>query len=192
MSEINKRAQIKQEAARLFRKKGFRSTSMQDIADALDIKAASLYNHIASKQEILMELSLEVARNFTSGMTEIESSSLSPIDKLEELIKLHVDMTLKHKDSISLITGEWVHLEQPQLKDFIGLRNSYEDSFKNILLQCQNENKIAADINIDLALYSILSSLHWLYNWHNKHPEISRIELSKQLKDILLNGLIVK
>ena len=190
MSDKNKRAQIKLEAARLFRKKGYRSTSMQDIADALNIKAASLYNHISSKQELLKDLSLEIAERFTKGMQEIDESSLDPIDKLEELIKLHVEMTLQQRDSISVITGEWVHLKEPDLSNFLKLRNAYEERFKKILQDCQDQDQISKDLNIDLALYSILSSLHWLYNWYNKHQELSRIELSRQLKQVLLHGIL--
>ena len=36
----------------LFSEKGFTATSMRDIADAVGIKAASLYNHFAGKQEL--------------------------------------------------------------------------------------------------------------------------------------------
>jgi hypothetical protein len=98
-------------------------------------------------------------------------------------------MTFLHKDSIALITGEWVQLEEPTLSKFLALRNSYEERFRNILSTCQLDSHISKDINIDLALYSILSSLHWLYNWYSKHPELSKIELSKQLSNILIKGL---
>lgn len=189
MAEVNKRAQIKNEAARLFRKKGYRATSMQDIADALGIKAASLYNHIKSKQEILHELLINIADAFTAGMTDIQDSGLNNIEKLEELITLHVDLTFRYKDSIALITGEWVHLEEDVLKDYLEKRNNYEKAFKDILKKCKEEKLIEENTDLDIALFSILSSLHWLYNWHNKNSAVSKIELARQLKSILLRGI---
>lgn len=190
MSENTKKTQIHQAAAYLFRKKGYRATSMQDIADSLDIKAASLYNHISSKQEILSGLLMSLADRFTQAMDEIESSSLSPKEKLEELINLHVEITLANRDSISLITGEWVHLEEIELIKYREQRNSYEASFLKILRQCKKEGLIESHINIKLALFSILSSLHWLYNWYNRNEAISKVELSKQLRQILLKGIL--
>ncbi len=190
MTDISKKSQIYNAAARLFRKKGYKATSMQDIANALDIKAASLYNHISSKQEILKFLLINIADAFTSGMKDIEESSLDDIEKLEQLVILHVDLTLRYKDSIALITGEWVHLENPYLDQYLKQRNQYEKRFLTILKRCQKHSHIDAKINLDIALFSILSSLHWLYNWYNKNKSISKIELSRQLKLILLKGII--
>ncbi len=181
---------IHNRAAYLFRKRGYVATSMQDIATAMDMKAASLYNHISSKQEMLEELLISIAKKFTQGMMDIEESSLSTIQKLESLVSLHVKITLENPDAIALITGEWVHLEEPKLSYYKSQRNAYEEKFLLILSLCKKEGYIEDTINIDLALYSILSSLHWLYNWHNKNKKISPIEMEHQLKKILLKGLI--
>lgn len=164
---------------------------MQDIAAAVGIKAASLYNHIGSKQELLKELLFNIANAFTSGMNDIEASTLSNIEKLEALIDLHVDLTITYRDSIALITGEWVHLEEPDLKNYLKLRTQYEAQFLNILSACKKSKHIDKNTNIELALYSILSSLHWLYSWYNKNKGVSKIELAKQLKVTLLKGVII-
>jgi len=190
MTEVNKRTQIKNAAAKLFRKKGYRATSMQDIADALGIKAASLYNHIKSKQEILTELLMNIALAFTAGMDDIRNSCLDENSQLEELVNLHVNLTFKYKDSIALITGEWVHLDPEILPQYLEKRNNYEEAFMAILESCQKKKLISESTNLDIALFSILSSLHWLYNWHNKNPDLGKIEVAAQLKKILLHGLI--
>ena len=43
-------------AAQVFRRKGFHGASMADIADSVNLKKPSLYHHVTSKQEILVEL----------------------------------------------------------------------------------------------------------------------------------------
>ena len=189
---MDKKEQIKNTSARLFRKKGYTATSMQDIAEGVGIKAASLYNHIGSKQEILKDLLINIADAFTQGMDDIENSTLTAYEKLEALVDLHVDLTIQYKDSIALITGEWVHLESPELDKYKRQRQLYEERFLDILTQCKSNGFIHPTTDIDLALYSILSSLHWLYSWYNKNKNVSRIELAKQLKVCLLNGVISK
>ena len=54
MEKPDRKAEILSVAAKLFRERGYSAVSMRDLAQALDIKAASLYNHITSKQEILV------------------------------------------------------------------------------------------------------------------------------------------
>lgn len=189
-SAKSKRQIIDEKAAFLFRKKGYTATSMQDIAEAVNIKAASLYNHIKSKQELLSNMLITIAEEFSSGMDDIKNSSLSEFQKLDALVDLHVQMTLKYSDSISLITGEWVHLGEPILMRYKKLRTRYENDFLQILNSCKQRGHISKEINLDLALYSILSSLHWLYSWHNKNKSTSKIELEHQLKQILLKGIV--
>ena len=50
-SHKNKRQQILDVAARLFREKGYKTTSMRDIAKNLNVEAATLYSHIRSKDD---------------------------------------------------------------------------------------------------------------------------------------------
>ena len=50
------RDEILEAAAQIFREKGFHAASMQDIAEAVNLQKASLYHHVASKQEILLAL----------------------------------------------------------------------------------------------------------------------------------------
>jgi AcrR family transcriptional regulator len=119
----SRRNEIKKAAARLFRKRGFKATSMRDIAEAVGIKAASIYNHINSKQELLNELLLEIATIFTKEMAEIQASNLGTKQKLERIIAVHVRLTIEHTDAIALVSGEWIHLEYNLKTEYLALRD---------------------------------------------------------------------
>ncbi len=58
-------------ASRLFKERGYNAISMRDLAAEMGIKAASLYNHISSKQEILGLIILKVAEEFTQHINTI-------------------------------------------------------------------------------------------------------------------------
>ena len=59
---------IIEKAAQLFRKNGFNATSMRDLAENVGVEAASLYNHISSKAELLQEICFRIANKFTTHM----------------------------------------------------------------------------------------------------------------------------
>ncbi|MEL7147902.1 MAG: TetR/AcrR family transcriptional regulator [Bacteroidota bacterium] len=184
----SKREHIKECAAHLFRKKGYKATSVRDIAQHVGMEAASLYNHIKSKQEILSELLLEMAHLFTKGMEAIDSSSYTPIIKLERLISMHVKFAVEHTDSISLITNEWVHLEGHTYQEFVDLRDTYERKFEQIIKDCVDQGYFAP-VNTEIALFSILSTLRWLYSWYTKNKNMNPVELEKEFIHCLLDGL---
>jgi len=180
---------ILDEAAHLFRQKGFSATSVQDIASAVGIKAASLYNHISSKQEILQEICLPISDSFSEGMKNVLSSSLTSIEKLEALVALHLRITHEYEDKMALITGDWIHLKGKALSSYKKARKAYEKDFIAIIDACKKDGFIDQSIDSEISLFSILSSLHWLYSWRERHQVMSSLELEKQLKECLLGGL---
>lgn len=175
-------------AARLFRKKGYKATSMRSIADEVGIKAASIYNHVNSKQEILQDLLLAMAVRFSNEMQAVQDSSLSVEGKLERLIALHIRLTADHTDAIALIAGEWVHLEGEAKTQYIALRDTYEKDFKAILAAGIEEG-VLKKIDIDIMLFSTLSTLRWLYSWYRKNKSYNLIELERAMIACLLGGI---
>ena len=71
MKPTDRKTEITNIAAKLFKDKGYSAVTMRDIAQAMDIKAASLYNHISSKQEILVLIIIKIAEEFCSNIDEI-------------------------------------------------------------------------------------------------------------------------
>ncbi len=185
---LSKKQEISNCAASLFRQKGYKATSMRDIAEAMNMKAASLYNHISSKDELFSELLLKMAKLFTKGMEEIAASSLDTSAKLERLIALHVQLTIEHTDAISLITGEWVHLPPQPMEEYIAHRDAYEKEFRAIINQGKSEG-LYRELDTDIILFSILSTLRGLYSWYSKNKTYNPIELEKQILACLTQGV---
>ncbi|MEM9848532.1 MAG: TetR/AcrR family transcriptional regulator [Bacteroidota bacterium] len=187
-----RRAEILAATARCFRKLGYKATSMEDIANAVGIKAASIYNHFDAtpKQIMLQELSMQIAEQFTKGMKDIKEAALTADQKLERIIALHIRLTVEHTDAIALVTGDWIHLEEPIKSDYLKLRNAYENDLKHIL-EAGKASQVIKNLNTDLLLYSLLSSLHWLYSWYSKNRNYNTIELEQQLTTCLLDGIRV-
>ena len=68
-------------AASLFREKGYKAASMRDLAESVGVEAASLYNHIKSKTELLHEICFGVANRFMHKIEEIEGEKILAIEK---------------------------------------------------------------------------------------------------------------
>ncbi len=188
LDKTSKKYEILKAAALLFRNKGYSATTMRDLAKEVGVEAASLYNHIKSKQEILSILLLNIADEFTNGITEVEQEDISPLEKIKKLIALHISITVEYTNSISLVTQEWRHLEGDTYQEFNNKRKDYEIRFKNILESGILSGEIK-DVNPDIAMFSILSTMRWLYAWYSKKDDFTIEELEQQFCGVLIDGL---
>ncbi len=186
MPETRKEEIIKT-AAKLFKKKGYSAVTMRDLAKAMGIKAASLYNHINSKQDILKEIIISLAEEFTQGMKIIKSSEGTSIQKLHDIVRLHVEITSKNTYGMASLNNDWMHLEE-KLDYYLQLRSNYEEEFREILIDGIKNDEIV-DSNVDVTLFSILSTLRSLYLWIPKKEDLNTEELAQNLSAVLINGI---
>jgi AcrR family transcriptional regulator len=176
-------------ASQLFKEKGYTAISMRDIAKAMGMKAASLYNHINSKQEILSTLILCVAHEFINGMNQVTSQSSSPIQKITAVIELHIDITVNNSEAIAALNNDWMHLEDEDLKNFIQMREDYEESFRKIVKQGIKEGEIKPH-HSEVIVFSILSTLRTLYMWYQKRGKLDVNVLKKDMVEVMLKGIV--
>jgi len=184
----SKKQMIYEAAARLFRDKGYPATSMRDLADAVDLKASSLYNHIESKEEMLQYICFENARRFLEGMGAVEAKPVSPAEKVRLLIRMHIGIATEDVTSVTAFNDEWRHLSEPGLSKFKALRINYENRFLAII----EEGIEAGDfkrIHPRIALYTLFSAIRWLYDWYKAGKSISTEDLERDISTMIIRGL---
>lgn len=189
--ESKKRKEILAIAAHLFAEKGYKATSVKDIAELAGMEAASLYNHIKSKQEVLQVLLLDVAEKFNVAMDAISLEDIPPKLKLKKIIEAHLEIAFKNKHSVHLILHDWKELEAQQKENFLNLRNEYQSKFQKIIEDGIKAGSLKPS-NPVLQLQHILSSLRWIYNpeLYKKSPEISITEFKKAVLDFVFKGIV--
>ena len=183
-----KKAAIITKAAALFRRKGFASSSMRELADSIGVEAASLYNHIGSKQEILQTVCFDVAEKFNMHFADVRAMKGSTIAKVEELIRFHIRMMLNNYDEVYVANHEWRQLPEPALTRFIQQRHAYEHSFIKIIEE-GIINKDFRKIHPHVAVLTILSAVRGLEFWHRHNKHVSIASLQDDMVNQLLNGL---
>ncbi|MBW1295339.1 TetR/AcrR family transcriptional regulator [Aquimarina litoralis] len=189
MKQESRKQEIINAAAILFKEKGYSAVTMRDLATAMGIKAASLYNHIQSKQEILATIIIELAEEFTTGMNQIVDSEKTTVQKLENIIDLHIDVTLRNADGLASLNNDWMHLEEDNLIYFEKMRQDYEENFRDIVKKGVDTNEIKP-YNIEIIVFSTLSTLRTLYLWYPKQKDIDANILKKDMISVLLKGVI--
>lgn len=184
----SKKELILRKAAAMFREKGFAATSMRDLAETVGIEAASLYNHIRSKNEILEAICFDVANSFNENMEGVESSSDKSIIKIEKLLRFHIRQMIENYEAVYVSDREWKHLDEPYLSNFQAQRRNYRKKFASIIEQGIIKEEIRK-IDAPTAILIILHAVSGIESWHRSRARISAGELEDNMVMIMIDGL---
>jgi AcrR family transcriptional regulator len=179
---------ILEKAANLFKEKGYKAASMRDLAEVVGVEAASLYNHIKSKSELLHVICLAVANRFTNKIDEVEAEDIPAIAKLEKLLRFHIREMLNNYEDVIVSDREWKHLSEPYLSNFRHQRRTYRKRFASIIEEGIKKREIKK-IDASTAVLIMLHAVSGIESFHRSKQKISSKDLEENMVTILLNGL---
>jgi AcrR family transcriptional regulator len=183
-----KKEVIIEKASRLFREKGFGAASMRDLAEHVGVEAASLYNHIQSKSEILQTICFKVANEFMSNLEAVESSNEPTLKKMEAIIRLHIRMMLDQYEFVFIADHEWRHLPEPYLSNFLNQRRSYRKRLGDIVEEGISKGEMKT-IDPYVAVLTILSAVSGIDSWQRSRKTTSAETLEANMVRYLIEGL---
>ena len=175
-------------ATRLFREKGFKAASMRDLAEAVGVEAASLYNHIQSKEELLQEICFKVANAFNQKCDEIEASGLANIRKVEAILRFHIQQMFNHYEMVIVADREWRHLSDPYLSNYHNQRRAYRKRIAGIIEE-GIANKEIKDVDAPTVVLIMLHAVNGIESWHRSKEKITAKQLEENMVLIMIEGL---
>ncbi|TAE52680.1 MAG: TetR/AcrR family transcriptional regulator [Bacteroidetes bacterium] len=184
----NRKQFIIEEAGQLFREKGYTAASMRDLAERVGVEAASLYNHIKSKDELLREICFRVAHEYVSHLSQTEQMEATYAEKVRALLRMHIAIITHDISAVSVANNEWKHLPEPYLSEFTHIRRDYERRFA-ALIQKGIEAGEFRPVNPKIALFTLLAAVRWVEIWYKPGREISPQTLERDIETILIHGL---
>ncbi len=181
---------ILEAAARIFSEKGFHATSMQDIADAVQLQKASLYHHFSSKQEILAEI-LDLALDLINGRLElVRSQDLSADVKLRQAMISYLQTVAENQNLAAVLLLELRTLD-PELKvRLASRREKFEGLWKDLIIEGKQQG-IFNNVDPSLTGRAILGVMNWMVTWYRRDGPRSAMEIADGYADLLLKGLLV-
>jgi AcrR family transcriptional regulator len=190
--DSNRKEVIILAAARLFREKGFNATGMRDVAGEVGVEAASLYNHIRSKAELLQHICFRIAEEFTSQLNEVEKlHELDSIQKLDSIIRFHVRMWVEKPDEVLVANNESKYLKDPYYDSFLNERKIYVRRLETIIEEGMQKG-IIRKIEPYVVVLTVMSAVRGIEFWHRTKKNISAIQLENDMVMMLVDGLRIR
>ena len=160
----NRRQQLLDVAARLFRERGYHVTSMRDIAREVGMLSGSIYYHFPSKEEMLLAVYEEGLRHIAERVDAAVAGQRTPWERLEAGCTAHLEALLELSD----YTQVMIRVLPPEggkvAERLLELRDQYEARFRDLI------DALALPDPADRRYLRLLlmGGLNWSHVWY--HP----------------------
>src|ERR1700733_6451835 len=157
-----RRADVMQTAAELFAQKGFRATTVREIADAAGILSGSLYHHFDSKESIGDEILSGFLNDVLAAYRGAVAAADDPRDAVERIIRTSSHTLARHRAALTMLQNDWSYFStQPR---FAYLRKDLREIERIWMTQLQrgvDAGLFRADLDVKIT-YRLLRDILWL------------------------------
>jgi TetR/AcrR family transcriptional regulator, cholesterol catabolism regulator len=183
-----RREQIEDVASALFSDRGYRATSMRDIARQLDIQGASLYAHVPSKEAVLASIVERAAERFDRAIRPIAQGPGSAAERLRRMIDAHVRVVAEGRERAQVFLFEWVALGPERREAVARARDDYEGTFTRVIAEGIATGELAHE-DARMAAIFLLSAMNALAHWYRPDGPLGPEAIARQYADLFLGGL---
>lgn len=181
------REAILEAAAQIIREKGYHATSMSDIAQAVDLRKASLYHHVDSKQEILVALLDQALDTLIEGIQPILKVDILADQKFRKAMHAFLGYMSENLDLSAVLLLEHRSLDPDKHAKHIPRRDEYEGYWLQIIEQGIQEGLFSVE-DPRLSVKVVLGVASWTVMWLNPEGRLSAEAIADYSTDILLDG----
>lgn len=161
--------QILDATARLLREKGYEATTVRAIAQAVGIKAGSIYHHYPSKEVIVQQVVNEGVRVVHEAV-EQELAALpagaGPGARLEAAIRGHLLSSLQYSDYTSASIRAFSFLPEGVREACRKARRDYEEVWRTIVADAARAGLLPQDASEDAVRLLLLGAVNWAGEWY--------------------------
>jgi TetR/AcrR family transcriptional regulator, cholesterol catabolism regulator len=185
-----RRREIDEVASELFHASGYAATSVRDIAKALDMQAASMYAHVASKEDVLWSIVDRAATDFETAADRAiaDTPAADAVERLAALVEAHVEVVTADPERSSVFVTEWRHLSVDRRAAISTRRDAYEARFRETIAAWTAIGGFRAT-DPAIAATFILTALNGIATWYRPDGRLSPDRIADHYVELALRSL---
>lgn len=185
-SAIEKR--IYAEAADLFYKYGYHGTTLRMLSEVVGVKTPSIYYHVGNKQMLLFTIMSRTLEEIHGAVERAVAQETDPVRRLRSAVETHIKLHAHDQKRVFVADSEVRALEDPYREKVITARDAYQDLYKKLVAECLEQGG-AAERNVRLSSFAILSMCTGVAQWYRPQGEYSLDFIAKEHADFVLGAL---
>lgn len=182
-----KRGILIREASAAFGKKGYYSTTLDELAKNIGITKAAIYYYFKDKNEILYEchkLAIEIAKK---AINEANKNGHSGYEKLTMTIRGYIVGITTELDNFSVLV-DISALRPRERKVVVYFRDKFESRMRNFVEEGIEDGSILP-CEPKFAIFAIMGAVSWVSSWYSPEGDLTGEEIADSIIKLFSKGI---
>lgn len=180
-----KRERIIEEAQRLFYERGYRGTSLDAVAEALDMTKPFVYAVYARKVDILVEISMRTLQRSLDTLREARAAGGSPTAQLQRFAMRFTEVVIRHQAGSAVFFREEASIPADATRRINRLKGEFDDELAALLEEGRGTGEFALD-DVRTATLAIGGMISWIYVWFRSGGRLSPAVIGEHMASYAL------
>lgn len=187
--EQDRRAEIYRSAARIFHRKGYHATSINDIAAAVGLTKAGLYYYIKGKQDLLFAIMGFAMDQLDEQVIEPARRVEDPQTRLETIVARHARLITQDSSALTILVNELEGLLPDDRADIIGRQRDYVDFIADTLAALRDEGKVLG-LDPTVGAFSLVGMILWISRWYRADGRLDGDEVVAEVTRMAISAVL--
>ena len=177
-------------AAKLFAERGFKNTTVRDIADAAGILSGSLYHHFDSKESMVDEILSTFQEELFASYDAVLASDVDARTKIDQAVRLSFQAIDQHPFEVAIFQNEADYLGTFPRFGYLAERNAQSRQvWVTLLEEGIRTGVLRGDLDLDLTYRFIRDTVWVAVKWYRPGGPLTHDAVANQYLSILLDGI---
>ena len=185
----DQREMILAHAARLFARRGYPATSMNQVAEACGLSKATIYHYFRDKYALLVSIADGHVSRLQLLVAEVEREAAAPELQLRELIRRIVEEYADAQDAHRVLTEDVKFLEPDDRERVLGKEREVVAGFARTVAALRPElEQVALSKPLTMLLFGMVN---WMFMWMKPDGKLDHDAMAVVVADLFVGGLAV-
>lgn len=182
-----KREAVLHAAVESFNRKGFKSTSLDEVAVALNVTKPTIYHYFSNKDEVLFECVRLGLESLKRALQTADDAKANGRQRLKAVMYDYA-MVMTEDFGICVARTSDHELSEDSRDRFRSLKREIDEAVRALVMQGMADGSIPAG-DPRLITFTLTGALNWIGHWFDPDGEMSAHDVARGAVDVLINGI---
>lgn len=189
--ELTRKEELIQTAVDLFSERGFKGTSIRDIAESLGISVSNMYHYFENKEGLWLAILEYSVRGLPEKLEAVWRLDAGPVERLRVLLKTHLEASAFHQKESKIFMMDQDRLSQKGNAKNKAIQKKILDIYVRALEDLRKAGYLTTR-HTKIMAFNVLGVINWYLRWYRPDGPLAPDEVYEEVANFVLFGILGK